>query len=160
MRTFSVDFAMESLQGVHPDGAEQCPPLFNVIAMRDAQLVRWMCKIVVKSVWESLQTRVCQGIAPSSNRTKPLTGARHGTKVCGRVFKWPRNYWFPWSRRGQGFFFFFSFFKGISSSNSFKTTEVKVSFFSSLVYFIGLFVTPWLQKFWNPGRHPGSRGKK
>jgi len=35
-----ADFAMESLMGVHPDGAERCPPLFNVIAMRDAQLVR------------------------------------------------------------------------------------------------------------------------
>ena len=40
----------------------------------------------------------------------------------------------------RDFFIFFSFFKGISSSNSFKTTEVKVSFFSSLVYFVGLLV--------------------
>ena len=45
----------------------------------------------------------------------------------------------------RDFFFLFLFFKGISSSNFFKGTEVKVPFFSSLVYFIGLFVTPWLQ---------------
>jgi len=40
----------------------------------------------------------------------------------------------------RDFFFLFLFFKGISSSNFFKGTEVKVPFFSSLVYFIGLFV--------------------
>jgi hypothetical protein len=100
MRTFSADFAMESLMGVHPDGAERCPPLFNAIAMRDVSVVSWTCKIVLKSVLESSQTRVWQETAPPSNRTKPLTGARHGTKVCGRVFKWPRKYWLPWSCRG------------------------------------------------------------
>ena len=108
MRTFASENAMESLMGVHPIDAERVPPLFIAIAMRDASLVRWMCKIVLKSVLESLQTRVCQGIALSSNWTKPLNGAQYGTKVRRRVIKWRRKYWFPWKRRGQVFFFFFS----------------------------------------------------
>ena len=112
MRTFSADFAMESLMGVHPDGAERCPPLFNAIAMRDVSLVRWMCKIVLKSVLESLQTCVCQGIASSSDWTKPLTGAQYGTKVRGRMAEWTSKYCFPWSRRGQGFLFVFFGWKG------------------------------------------------
>jgi len=107
MRTFASEYAMEPLMGVHPIHVERVPPLFMVIVMRDASLVRWMCKIVLKSVLESLQTRVCLRIALWSNWTKPLSGAQYGTKVCGRVFKWPRKYWFPWSRRGQVFFFFF-----------------------------------------------------
>jgi hypothetical protein len=40
MRIFASEYAMESLMGVHPTGAERVPPLLNAIVMRDAQLVR------------------------------------------------------------------------------------------------------------------------
>ena len=36
MRTFASENAMESLMGVHPDGADRHPPLFNAVAVRDA----------------------------------------------------------------------------------------------------------------------------
>ena len=78
--------------GVHPNDGKRSPPLFVAIVKRDESLVIYMCLFLLKSVLESSQIPVCQEIAPSSNRTKPLTGARYGTKDRGRVVKWPRKY--------------------------------------------------------------------
>ena len=85
---------------------------FFAIAKRDESLVRFMCSFLLKSALESSQIPVCQGIFLTSNWTKPLTGACDGTKVRGRVVKWPRKYWFPWSRMGRVFFIFFFGWEG------------------------------------------------
>ncbi len=92
MMTFATEFAMESLMGVHPNDGKRSPPLFIAIAKRGESLVRFMCSFLLKSALESSQIPVCQGIFLTSNWTKPLTGARYGTKVRGRVVKWPQKY--------------------------------------------------------------------
>jgi hypothetical protein len=76
---------MESLMWVHPNDVKRSPPLFTAIAKRDESLVRFICSFMLKSALESSQVPVCQGIALWSNWTKPLTWARYGTKVRGRV---------------------------------------------------------------------------
>ena len=91
-KDLATEFAMESQMGVHPNDVKRSPPLFTAIAKRNESLVRFMCSFMLKSALESSQVPVCQGIALRNNWTKPLTGARYGTKVRGRVVKCPRKY--------------------------------------------------------------------
>ncbi len=98
LRTFATEFAMESLMGAHPNDGKRSPPLFIAIVKRDESLLRFMCSFLLKSALESSQIPMCEGIVLWSNWTKPLTRARYGTKVRGRVVKCPRKYWLPWIR--------------------------------------------------------------
>jgi hypothetical protein len=92
MSIFASEYVLKPLMEDSRSGREYFQLIFDGIAMK-VEAVMWSTSFFLFLLCaELILIHTCQGVVPVSNRMKPLTGARSGTKVHGRIISGSRNF--------------------------------------------------------------------